>query len=166
MNRSFSRVASLCSRHRAPDTSGRGARAEPAPRAGRGGCEGLVPACAMPGAPLSPPHHARSPEPCTEPGLGYRGPGAEGGGTSVQPMLCAQWAAWPEAWKPRQRLGFQARGASLGIAQPGGENPARYWGLASGKEARGSPSPSPTCPAGGPLCWVRLGVGPVSLRTT
>lgn len=167
MNRSFSRVASLCSRHRAPDTSWRGARVEPAPRAWAGWVRGTGPSLCDAGRSAVPaPPWRGSPELCTEPGLGYRGPGAEGGWTRVQPMLCAQRAAWPETWKPWQRLGFQARGASLGITEPGRENPARSWGLASGEEARGSPSPPATCRAGGSLCWVRLRVGPVSLRTT
>ena len=88
-------------------------------------------------------------------------------------MLCAQWAAWPESWKPWQRLGFQVRGASLGITEPGRENPARYWGLASGEEARGSPSPPFLLPrarlgapsAGSDFVWGRFLSGPQEFST-
>lgn len=169
MNRSFSRVASLCSRHRAPDTSGRGARAEPAPRSGRGGCEGLVPACAMPGAPLSPPHHARSPEPCTEPGLGSRGPGAEGGGKRVQPSAPSGqlgqrpgnrgrgWDSKPEeqAWALPNPVGRTRPGIGVGLP---------------GKRPVGAPPLPPRARLGAPsagsdLVWGLFHSGPHEFST-
>lgn len=48
-----------------------------------------------------------------------------------------------------------------GIAEPGGENSARYWVWLPGKRP-GVPLPLPPRARLGAPCWVRLGVGPVS----
>lgn len=71
MNRSFSRVASLCSRHRDPDTSWRGARVEPAPRAWAGWVRGTGPSLCDAGRSAVPaPPRRGPPSPAQSRGLG------------------------------------------------------------------------------------------------
>lgn len=133
----------------APDTSASGARAEASPGPGYpAGVRVWSPATALPAAPLSPPHHARS---HAEPRAArVQAESGEGWRQWCGPTLGAGWAYWAPDGELRARLRYLHSVAAASADRNGWGSPLGQWGHFRGWGRIGGGRPAGPGPPGFP----------------